>query len=259
VLSITGRHIISKLKDIGPLAIPLGLGMPLDKKTEGRNPGVRRPILQRNRRIRKAVPQRILHPARGYPVGENHAHRAAVVVIGCGEGVDIWLIASHRRGDPSRNRSEQIGIVRATPDAHALISHWLSGLLAFVFWAAVLMSAIYKYVDVVERNTELGILRILGASYKYFFVLLLQETVLFTAVGALPGLFFAYIGGELFELAEGFDSLPLDSWDCGYRCSASIPGCAVCTTEGDRCGDKSDVVRAGALCYICSSPNYGRP
>ena len=98
----------------------------------------------------------------------------------------------------------QIGIIRATHEGHAqaLVSHWLSGLLQFVFWVAVLISAINGYLDVVERNSEFGLLRILGASQAYFFVLLLQETVLFTAVASLPGVFFAYLAGEMFVLAS---------------------------------------------------------
>ena len=128
------------------------------------------------------------------------------------------LIAGSIRHDPSKLLRSglliaievgllllQIGIIRAKHDGHAqeLVSHWLSGLLEFVFWVAVLISVVDRYLEVVERSAEFGLLRILGASRTYFFVLLLQETLLFTALGALPGLFFAYVGGEMFELVSG--------------------------------------------------------
>jgi predicted lysophospholipase L1 biosynthesis ABC-type transport system permease subunit len=130
------------------------------------------------------------------------------------------LIVGNLRDDPSRAlRSGLIvaietgvllartGLVHAS---HGVIAHWLSGLLGIVFWVCFGVAVLEKYVDVVERNYDFGILRILGASNTYIFAFLLQETVITSIPGALLGLALGYIVSGLFEvLTRGFVLIPI--------------------------------------------------
>lgn len=98
------------------------------------------------------------------------------------------------------------GIVAAPHDtiAKALVAHWIAGLMSFVFWAAAMISAVDRYADVVERASEFGLLRILGASKSYLLSLLMQETLIFTVPGALCGIAFAY------GMSLGWGRFPVD-------------------------------------------------
>jgi len=87
--------------------------------------------------------------------------------------------------------------------AKTMIAHWLGGLMTFVFWTAAIVSALERYIDVVERSSELGLLRVLGASNGYLLLLLLQETVVFAAPGALCGLGMAYFTSAILDVVSG--------------------------------------------------------
>lgn len=99
----------------------------------------------------------------------------------------------------------RIGIASAPHDtiAKAMIAHWLCGLMIFVFWAAAIVSALERYTDVVERNSELGLLRVLGASNSYLLMLLIQEALVFAAPGALCGLGLAYFTRAILRVVSG--------------------------------------------------------
>jgi hypothetical protein len=83
----------------------------------------------------------------------------------------------------------RIGMASAVHDtiAKTMIAHWLGGLMIFVFWTAAIISALERYIDLVERSSELGLLRVLGASNSYLLLLLLQETVVFAAPARSAG------------------------------------------------------------------------
>jgi|GEM_PF-4930867 cell division protein FtsX len=99
----------------------------------------------------------------------------------------------------------QIGTAHVTPDGggRALIAHWISTLLTTVFWIGFGIAALMKYVDVVTRSRDLGILRILGASDSYIVKFLLQETLLESIPGALLGLVLGYIANGLIAVLVG--------------------------------------------------------
>lgn len=124
------------------------------------------------------------------------------------------LIIGNLKDDPSRFLKSglivaietgilltQISIVHASPDDHAqaMMAHWLANLLGIVFWISIGITVLMKYVDVMERNRDFGILRVLGASNAYILTLLLQETALESIPGALLGMAFGYIATELFK------------------------------------------------------------
>jgi hypothetical protein len=128
------------------------------------------------------------------------------------------LIIGNLKDDPSRLLKSgllvaietgvllaQISIVHASPDNHAqaMIAHWLSNLLGIVFWISFAITVLIKYVDVMERNRDFGILHVLGASVPYILTFLLQETVLESIPGALLGLAFGYIATEVFKVLLG--------------------------------------------------------
>jgi predicted lysophospholipase L1 biosynthesis ABC-type transport system permease subunit len=100
----------------------------------------------------------------------------------------------------------RIGIVANTgsPLGHTrtMIAHWLSALLAFVFWAAFSIAVLDRFTDVTGRSAEYGILRILGASYGYFLRLVLQETLLAAVPGVLAGVVFAGLLSVTFGFAS---------------------------------------------------------
>lgn len=98
----------------------------------------------------------------------------------------------------------RIGIASAPHDtiAKTMIAHWLCGLMIFVFWTAAIVSALERYTDVVERNSELGLLRVLGASNSYLLLLLVQETMVFAAPGALCGLALAYFTSAILQVVS---------------------------------------------------------
>lgn len=87
--------------------------------------------------------------------------------------------------------------------ARTAIAHWLSGLLTFVFWLAFLIAALDRYVDITERSNELGLLRVLGASYSWFLALVCQEAILFALPGLAFGLFLAWLGRSILAVASG--------------------------------------------------------
>jgi hypothetical protein len=124
------------------------------------------------------------------------------------------LIIGNLKDDPSRLLKSgllvaietailltQISIVHTSPDNHAqaMMTHWLSNLLGIVFWISLAITILMKYVDVMERNRDFGILRVLGASVSYILTYLLQETILESIPGALIGLAFGYIATEVFK------------------------------------------------------------
>lgn len=98
-----------------------------------------------------------------------------------------------------------------------MIAHWLAGLLTFVFWAGMLVAALDRYVDVVERSVDFGILRVLGASQAWFVGAVCQEAILFAIAGAPFGLFLAWLGrailvvisGGMIEFSIGWAWLPV--------------------------------------------------
>jgi hypothetical protein len=100
----------------------------------------------------------------------------------------------------------RIGIVGnpGSPLGHArtMIAHWLSGLLSFVFWSAFSIAVLDRFTDVTERSADYGILRIFGASYGYFFRLLLQETLLAAVPGIFAGIVFAGLLSVTFAFAS---------------------------------------------------------
>jgi hypothetical protein len=94
--------------------------------------------------------------------------------------------------------------------ARAMIAHWLSGLLLFVFWAGFCIAVLDRYVDVVERSAEFGLLRIFGASYTYFLRLLIQETLLSAVPGFFFGIVFAYLLSASFQfVSNGLITIPV--------------------------------------------------
>jgi predicted lysophospholipase L1 biosynthesis ABC-type transport system permease subunit len=106
----------------------------------------------------------------------------------------------------------RIGIVNSTPVGHgqAMIARWLSNLLGIVFWIGFGVAVLEKYVDVVERSRDFGLLRILGASNIYLVILLLQEILIASIPGALLGLVLGYVVSGLFEvLSGGIVSVPI--------------------------------------------------
>jgi hypothetical protein len=110
----------------------------------------------------------------------------------------------------------QIAIAKAIlPDDRGptLIAHWISNLLGIVFWISFGIAALMKYVDVMERNCDFGILRILGASDTYIVALLMQETIIESVPGIFLGLVFCFIGIWLFEAITRVSvSIPYEWW-----------------------------------------------
>lgn len=130
------------------------------------------------------------------------------------------LLIANLKDDPSRALRSGLIVAIATGvllartgmvnASHGVIAHWLSSLLAIVFWVCFGIAVLEKYVDVVERHNDFGILRILGASNTYIFTFLLQETIITSIPGALLGLVLGYIVSGLFEvLSGGFVSMPI--------------------------------------------------
>lgn len=111
----------------------------------------------------------------------------------------------------------RIGIVNAPREtiAKALVLHWLAGLMSFVFWTAVVVSAVDRYTDVVERGSEFGLLRILGASKGYLLSFLVQETATFAIPGAICGALLASLTSLVLRIVSGrliMFSVPLVWW-----------------------------------------------
>jgi ABC-type antimicrobial peptide transport system permease subunit len=122
-----------------------------------------------------------------------------------------------------------------------MIAHWLSNLLAFVFWIAFGLTALEKYVGVIERSADFGILHVLGASNTYILALLVQETVVSSIPGALLGLGLGYLLKALFQiLSRGYISIPiLYLWwpaIAAFAASASLVGAISATPKAIREG-----------------------
>lgn len=124
-----------------------------------------------------------------------------------------------------------IGIVDAPHEtiAKALIAQWLAGLMSFVFWTALVVSAVDRYTDVVERAWEFGLLHIFGASRGYLSSFLIQETLIFAVPGALSGILLAYVTSVVLEVVSGgliAYSIPWRWW----------PVVAICASAGSVAG-----------------------
>lgn len=72
--------------------------------------------------------------------------------------------------------------------ARIMVGDWLAGLFLFIALIALTLVAIARYVEVVERTTELGILAVLGAFRRTLVALLLWETLFLALPGAIVGL-----------------------------------------------------------------------
>lgn len=111
----------------------------------------------------------------------------------------------------------RIGIVNAAHEtiAKTMVSHWLAGLMSFVFWTAVVVSAVDRYTDVVERAPEFGLLRILGASKGYLISLVVQETATFAIPGVICGVLLSALTNLVLRVVSGGlieYSIPLLWW-----------------------------------------------
>lgn len=72
--------------------------------------------------------------------------------------------------------------------ARILLGNWLAVLFLCIAVVALAFVAIARYLEVVERTTEFGILTVLGASRQTLGVLLLWETVFVSVPGAILGI-----------------------------------------------------------------------
>lgn len=127
----------------------------------------------------------------------------------------------------------RVGVERVHHDTMAgtMIAHWLCGLMIFAFWIAVIVSALERYTDVVERAPEFGLLRVLGASRSYLLSLLVQETAVFAMPGLLGGIVLAYAtSGVLYAVSGGLIAfqIPVLWWPAAavLACLGGIAGAA---------------------------------
>jgi putative ABC transport system permease protein len=125
----------------------------------------------------------------------------------------------------------RMGVMSSPHQGHArtVIAHWLSSLLGIVFWIGLGAAVLEKYVDVVERRSEFGLLRILGASKKYLVSYVLEEIVVASIPGAIFGLAFAYLVSAVFGLMSSelvSFAIPIRWWPAaaGFAMLAPLTG-----------------------------------
>jgi ABC-type antimicrobial peptide transport system permease subunit len=103
---------------------------------------------------------------------------------------------------------------------------YVSILLLFAFAVSFIFVAVGRYVEVIEMNREIGILRILGASMVYLLGILYQETLLVTILGTTAGIIMTY-GAEWVVAMAFSDYLTLETayrwWPIAGTISAIDP------------------------------------
>jgi len=91
----------------------------------------------------------------------------------------------------------RVGILRGMAsnptEVRTMTGIWLSVLLLFMLTVGFVLLALERYFDVLEYAQELGILRVLGASYSYFLAILFWETTVVAFPGTVVGIGLTYL------------------------------------------------------------------
>jgi putative ABC transport system permease protein len=112
------------------------------------------------------------------------------------------------------------GIGREPSLQRLMIGLWTSGLLMWVAGIALLVVMLAQYIEVRERTLDYGMLRVLGASTRYFLVLLIQESLLLALAGTVLGIALTYVAKTIVALA--FPTYLALNTVCGWWPLASL-------------------------------------
>lgn len=117
-------------------------------------------------------------------------HRAVTASVAVSiEAAMILTIAGIRHG------------ANADPTAVRLVfTVWASVLFLFISAVGFIFLSIERYFSVIEKTQEFGVLKVLGASMRYFLLILLLETSAICVPGIVGGI------GLTFLMGWGLDS-----------------------------------------------------
>jgi ABC-type antimicrobial peptide transport system permease subunit len=86
--------------------------------------------------------------------------------------------------------------VNANPTAVRLVfTLWASVLFLFISCVGFLFISIERYFSAIEKTQEFGVLKVLGASMRYFLLLLLIETCAICVPGTVGGIGLTFLMG----------------------------------------------------------------
>ena len=122
-----------------------------------------------------------------------------------GFGLPVRLVAGWIRDVPQRIFTASIAVsiesaviltlagvrhgVRADANlVRLLFTTWATALLLFVSTAGFVLLSIERYFSVIERTQEIGVLKVLGASMRYFLLLMFLEAAAICVPGTVAGI-----------------------------------------------------------------------
>ena len=172
--------------------------------------------------------------------GSKHVRRAQTDHLK-GFGLQVRLVAGWISDVPHRSVTASVAVsieaamiltiagirhgANADPTAVRLVfTVWASVLFLFISGVGFIFLSIERYFCVIEKTQEFGVLKVLGASMRFFLILLLIETCVICIPGTVGGIGLTFLMG--WGVASAFPKfLQLDmvypSWPIAFGISAT--------------------------------------